>query len=224
MEYILSNIKKWEENFNKYCKLEEECIINFNKMNEIKNNLKKLLGNQRKDDIDFYKSIIDNSYYYLNNSIKIRKTKFLKDLNNILIQIDNFKQMDELNKSNFMSLMKDYERMAENIKYDEDNNTILRWVKKDMIKSLDKIENELNDTISYHLKIMISFNSYTIIETDFYCYDNMTDSNEIITDDNMSESQFSFSKKITKSTRNSITTIDNTLIGGKQIYNKEFDI
>ena len=40
----------------------------------------KLLGNQNEDDIIFYKSIIDNSYFYLTNSLKIRKFKIMKDI------------------------------------------------------------------------------------------------------------------------------------------------
>ena len=77
----MSNIKNcqlWESLFNTYNELDKDTVKNINKINEIKNNLTKLLGNQSKDDIHFYKSIIDNSHFYLDNSIKIRKTKFLR--------------------------------------------------------------------------------------------------------------------------------------------------
>jgi hypothetical protein len=61
MENTDKNILQWEEMFNKYCELELKCVNNINGILEIKNNLKKLLGNQKKDDILFYKSLIDNS-------------------------------------------------------------------------------------------------------------------------------------------------------------------
>ena len=81
MDNTDKNIINWEEKFNRYCDLETKCIANIAAISEIKNNLKKLLGNQKKDDIVFYKSLIDNSHFYLLSSLKIRKIKFLKDLN-----------------------------------------------------------------------------------------------------------------------------------------------
>jgi len=53
------------------------CASNINSIIEIKNNLKNLLGHQDKDDIIFYKSIINNSIFYLSDSLKIRKIKVL---------------------------------------------------------------------------------------------------------------------------------------------------
>ena len=169
MEKTDANILDWEEKFNKYTDFENKINLNINSMNEIKNNLKKLLGNQKKDDIVFYKSIIDNSYFYLVNSLKIRKMKFLKDLNYIWSQIDERKNMDEVNKSNFMALLKDYRKMSEDISQAKKNNTILTWVKDDKIENLQNFENEFKEIIDYHLNLIEFFHSIVQLEKTFYC-------------------------------------------------------
>jgi|LauGreDrversion4_2_1035121.scaffolds.fasta_scaffold324327_2 hypothetical protein len=169
MEKTDANILDWEEKFNKYTDFENKINLNINSMNEIKNNLKKLLGNQKKDDIVFYKSIIDNSYFYLVNSLKIRKMKFLKDLNYIWGQIDERKNMDEVNKSNFMALLKDYRKMSEDISQAKKNNTILTWVKDDKIENLQNFENEFKEIIDYHLNLIEFFHSIVQLEKTFYC-------------------------------------------------------
>ena len=169
MENTDKNILDWEEKFTSYCEFESKCIININSISEIKNNLKKLLGNQKKDDIIFYKSLIDNSYFYLSSSLKIRKIKFLKDLNYIWAKIDQRKQMDEVNKSNFMSLLKDYRKMAEDIVQARNNNTMLTWVKDDKIESLQELENEFKEIMDYHIKLIEFFSASIELEKAFYC-------------------------------------------------------
>lgn len=169
MDTTDKNILDWEDKFNKYCEHEAKCIINLNSISEIKNNLKKLLGNQKKDDILFYKSLIDNSHFYLSNSLKIRKVKFLKDLNYLWTQIDERKQMDEVNKSNFTSLLKDFRKMADDILQAKKNNTILTWVKDDKIESLQDLENDFNEIMNYHLKLIEFFSSSVELEKAFYC-------------------------------------------------------
>jgi hypothetical protein len=169
MENTDKNILDWEEKFNKYCEFETKCIDNIAMIIEIKNNLKKLLGNQKKDDIQFYRSLIDNSHFYLTSSIKIRKIKLLKDLNYIWAEIDDRKQMDEVNKINFIALLKDYRKMSEDIINAKKNNTMLTWVKDDKVENLADIEHEFNEIMEYHLKLMEYFSSSVEIEKAFYC-------------------------------------------------------
>jgi len=169
MEKTDANILDWEEKFNKYTDFENKINLNINSMNEIKNNLKKLLGNQKKDDIVFYKSIIDNSYFYLVNSLKIRKMKFLKDLNYIWGQIDERKNMDEVNKSNFMALIKDYRKISEDILSAKNNNTVLIWVKDDKVESLHELEEEFTEIMNYHIKLIEFFTASVDLEKAFYC-------------------------------------------------------
>ena len=165
----IKNSQLWESLYHEYCQLEKDSLKNIDHIGEIKNNLVKLLGNQKKDDITFYKSIIDNSHFYLNNSIKIRKAKFIKDLNSIWCQININKQMDDLTKSNFMTLLKDYEKMAKDIRYSRENNTILTWVKNDMIESLEMIESDMTEIMKYHLNILDYIYKMTELEKVFYC-------------------------------------------------------
>ncbi len=169
MENTDKNILDWEDKFNNYCELEIKCINNINSILEIKNNLKKLLGNQKKDDLIFYKSLIDNSHFYLSSSLKIRKIKLLKDLNYIWSQIDQRKQMDEVNKSNFMALLKDYRKMAEDIAQAKNNNTMLTWVKDDKVESLQDLENDFKEIMNYHTKLIQFFASSVELEKAFYC-------------------------------------------------------
>jgi hypothetical protein len=169
MENTDKNILEWEEKFTKYTDYENKCILNINGIAEIKNNLTKLLGNQKKDDILFYKSLIDNSHFYLTNSLKIRKMKFLKDLNYIWGQIDARKTMDEVNKSNFVALLKDYRKMADDILQAKKNNTILTWVKDDKVENLQDLENEFKEIMDYHMKLIEFFSSSVELEKAFYC-------------------------------------------------------
>jgi aspartate/tyrosine/aromatic aminotransferase len=106
----------WEESFNSYLENELKCTNKINLILEIKNNLTKLIGNQRKDDILFYKSIIDNSYYYYTKSLNVRKIKFIKDLSFIYTKLDDRKAFIELNKVNFSTLLKDFANSVDSIK------------------------------------------------------------------------------------------------------------
>jgi len=170
MENITRNITIWDKNFIKYCELEKQCLGDLNSISEIKNNLTKLLGNQKKDDIIFYKSMIDNSFFYLTNSLKIKKTKFVKDLNFIWKQINSRQQMDELNKTNFSAMLKDYERMSRDIINAKENNTILTWVKDDKIENLQILEKEFNEIMDYHIDMIDYLYKMVTLEKTFYCY------------------------------------------------------
>lgn len=169
MEYIEKNILEWEDKFNKYCELESKCINDINSISEIKNNLNKLLGKQKGDDILFYKSLIENTYFYLSNSLKIRKIKFLRDLNFLWEQIDERKHMDEVNKVNFGALLKDYRKMSEDIVIAKKNNTILTWVKDDKVETLENLENDFTEIMDYHIKLIEFFTSGVELEKAFYC-------------------------------------------------------
>jgi len=169
MNNVEENISKWEEEFNVYIETENKCNALINEISEIKNNLKKLLGSQKPDDVVFYKSLIDNSFFYLTNSLKIRKIKMTKDLNHIWNQLDNKKVIEELNKANFQTLMKDYRKMADDINQAKKNNTALTWVKDDRVESLHEIEKEMEEIMEYHLKLIQFFHSSVELEKIFYC-------------------------------------------------------
>ena len=162
-------IEEWENKLSTYLDKEIICITNINSILEIKNNLIKLLGNQKEDDIMFYKSLIENTYMYLTRSLKSRKIKLLNDLNFIWNRIEKHKKMSEVNKTNFNALVKDYRKSAEEILIAKQNNTILNWVKNDKIETLEEIKNDLNEIMSYHIRLIECFSVTVEHEKNFFC-------------------------------------------------------
>jgi len=169
MEQVEENIQNWTNIFDNYIEIEKKSLILLQSINEIKTNLKKLIGNQKKDDIIFYRSLVENSYFYLTNSLKIRKIKFLKDINHIYELLDKKKSLDELNKSNFTAFLKDYRKIADDINQTRKNSTELTWVKDDRIADLKEIEKDTNEIMNYHLNIITFFHDATELEKNFYC-------------------------------------------------------
>jgi hypothetical protein len=169
MDSVEENITKWDLTFNTYMNIESKCLILIKNISEIKTNLKKLIGNQKKDDIVFYRSLVENSFFYLTNSLKIRKIKFLKDINYVYNNIDKSKNLEELNKSNFASFLKDYRKLADDINQAKKNSTALTWVKDDQIESLHEIEKDMNEIMNYHLNLINFFFASVELEKIFYC-------------------------------------------------------
>jgi len=165
---IKRNINNWTDSINTYNRLAKECIESIENMNEMKDSFINKLGNQMEDDIIFYTSLINNSFFYLFNSIKIRRNKFIKDLNTIWYKDNTIKYIDNLNSSNLIILFKDYQKITDDIKYARENNTILTWVKNDMLDSTSELENEMNETLEYHNTIIKHFCEFVKIEVEFY--------------------------------------------------------
>ena len=169
MESIEKIINSWDKIFKDYQEAELKCTNYIHSILEIKNNLSKLIGNQRKDDILFYKSIIENSYYYLEKSLEVRKIKFIKDLNYIWHKIDDRKTLTELNNSNFTTLLKDFRKIVDDMYIAKLNNTSLSWVKDDTIISLEETYKEIDDILNYHLRLIGSFLNNVSNEYNFFC-------------------------------------------------------
>lgn len=169
MDSIEKIINSWDKIFKDYQEAEAKCNNHIHNILEIKNNLSKLIGNQRKDDILFYKSIIENSYYYLEKSLEVRKLKFIKDLNYIWHKIDDRKTLTELNNSNFATLLKDFRKVVDDMYIAKLNNTSLSWVKDDTIISLEETYKEIDDILNYHLRLIKSFQDSVMNEYSFFC-------------------------------------------------------
>jgi hypothetical protein len=152
-------IKTWNDLINKYFLLEEECNTNINLINDIRNYLKNNLTYLCKDDIVFYSSIIDNSYFYLINSLKINQIKFLKDLNKIYIHIsrnnknNSILKIINLNKSDINLIINSYIKLKTDVTNLKKTNTIFKWIKDD-IENLQQIEDDITETITYHIKLL----------------------------------------------------------------------
>ena len=162
-------IEEWELRLASYLDKETNCITNINSILEIKNNLIKLLGNQKKDDVLFYKSLIESTHFYLTKSLNMRKIKLLNDLNFIWNRIETYKKMSEVNKTNFNALVKDYRKCAEDIMIAKQHNTVLNWVKNDKIENLEEIKNDLNEIMSYHTRLIDCFLVTVEHEKNFFC-------------------------------------------------------
>lgn len=169
MDQVEDNISRWTQNFDTYMETEIKCLTSITSISEIKTNLKKLIGNQKKDDIVFYKSLVENSHFYLSNSLKIRKLKFLKDINYVYELLDKKKSLDELNKSNFSAFLKDYRKIADEINQAKKNSTELTWVKDDTIANLSEVEKDMNHFMEYHLNLINFFYESVELEKKFYC-------------------------------------------------------
>ena len=165
---IKQNLINWENSFNQYIEIDILCMQDLNSMSEIKNNLTTLLGNQKKDDILFYKSILDNSYFYLTNSIKIRILKFIKDLNIIWLKMTESKQIECLDKNTFSLLLKDYQKIADDINNKSKNKKIIRWIKDDKLELLQDLDKDMTELMTYHLNLLSYFKKYIELEKTFF--------------------------------------------------------
>jgi hypothetical protein len=157
----------WNNIFDQYINLDIKCSEYIDTIKEIKENLSTLLGDQKKDDIVFYRSIIDNSYFYLSSSIKTRKIKFLKDLNCIAKKININKEIDCINKSNYSFILKEYIKIQYSIDKNK-SNTILTWVKNNRIESLQEFEKDMTEAIKYHYELLINLSQFIELEKIFY--------------------------------------------------------
>lgn len=184
-------LDKWTNTFSDYLNIEIECNKKLAIINNIIVNLNKLLGNQKTDDLIFYISLINNSHYYLTHSLKILKIKFIKDLNGIwniisseslIFSQDSQKssktileepRFEVLNKLNFDRMIKEYKKKVDNIIIDKNNNSYnIKWVKNDKYENLSHFDNELNETLEYHTKLINQFKKVIDIETNFYNSEN----------------------------------------------------
>lgn len=163
----LNNILIWEDLYNNYNEYENICRQNIAAISSIKNDLESVLEYENKDDIIFYKSLVNNSLFYLSKSLNIRKMKFLNDLNMIWIMIDEKKQYYEITKNNFMDLLKEYKKIADDVILMHDNIKI-NWIKSDKLEHLKNIENYLYKILNFHLKLIKYLCLYSELEKNFY--------------------------------------------------------
>jgi len=181
---------KWNDLINIYFEIEEECISKINLINNIRNNLKKKLIYLNKDDILYYNCIIDNSYYYLKNSLKVNQIKFLKDLNNLLFKINknNIFKIITLTKTDINLIINSYVKLNNDIIELKKNNIEYKWIKEDIdnlqeISELSSgicscktsidflqqdIENNIDKTINYHIKLINFLLSIIKLNYDFF--------------------------------------------------------
>jgi hypothetical protein len=169
MDKVTTNITKWNLLFDNYLENEKICYDLLEHINNAKNNVNKLLGNHRNnDDTLFCNSIISNSLFYLSNSLKIIKIKFIKDINNILLSLNSNKKITELNKINFLFVINQYKNITDELnKHTTTNN--MSWIKNCKSEDIFDIEHELDEALKYHLKLIKFFMTQIELEKTFYC-------------------------------------------------------
>ena len=168
MEKVDENIKKWSEMFDRYIEIEANSTMLLTKINELKNNINKIIGKQNVDDVIFYKSMLENSYFYLSNSLKIRKIKFQKDITNIFNKIDTSNKFEDINKPNFILLMKDYKKVVDN-ESSKKQSSSLAWIKDEKLNNFNDIEKDMLETMNYHITLMTVMNCVIKVEQQYYC-------------------------------------------------------
>jgi len=162
---------EWTKQFDLYKQLEQSCITDIAAIGDIKHNLKRLIGTQEEDDFLFYKVIIDNSQYYLKNSLKIRTAKFIRDLNIIHHKINGIESMEILERPSFAAILKDYQILSREVCDSRAGVTTLNWVKSNDIKSLDAINTTIDKTLRYHISLIQQLSLLCKQEKMFYCGD-----------------------------------------------------
>jgi len=160
-------------------KLLSELIFMFN---EIKNILKRLINGakeyqhninineQESDDLLFYKSIILDSKKFFLTSHKIRKSKLIYDLNEIL-KMFNYPHMptvNEINKTTHNIIRKYYIKLAKEVKNNNDTADKPLWIKNNKLKYIETIKREMNRSFLYHLQINSYYRDCLINELSFF--------------------------------------------------------
>ena len=171
---IDAEIVEWLEQFKKYTEVESRCKAGIAELNSIKINLERLIGRQKKDDALFYQSIIENSYFFLENSLRIRRSKFIRDLLAISSLIENYKHIKinpkpvNIDNSSFTAITNDIKDIYEEIERAKRNSSTLSWVKDDQISTLQEIEKDMSETLTYHILLIEYFEKLVIHELNFY--------------------------------------------------------
>lgn len=171
---IDAEIVEWLEQFKKYTEVESRCKAGVAELNSIKINLERLIGRQKKDDALFYQSIIENSYFFLENSLRIRRSKFIRDLLAISSLIENYKHIKinpkpvNIDNSSFTAITNDIKDIYEEIERAKRNSSTLSWVKDDQISTLQEIEKDMSEALTYHIILIEYFEKLVIHELNFY--------------------------------------------------------
>jgi len=171
---IDAEIVEWLDQFKKYSELETRCRAGIAELNSIKINLERLIGRQKKDDALFYQSIIENSYFFLENSLRIRRSKFIRDMLAISSLIETYKHIKinpkpvNIDSSSFTAITNDIKDIYEEIERAKRNSSTLSWVKDDQISTLQEIEKDMSETLTYHTILMEYFEKLVYHELNFY--------------------------------------------------------
>ena len=167
-QIIADKIERWVALFDKYVEVDHDSHNCITQLNALKVNLNQLSGSQKKDDVQFYRSIIENSHFYLVSSLRVRRAKFLCDVSAIWNALRPGSSLVSADRNIFLALTRDIARGHEEIARAHRNCTTLSWVKKDQIDTLHDLEDDLEATLLYHNGLLAYFNTLAKLEFAYY--------------------------------------------------------
>ena len=165
---IAARVAEWVDLFDQYIAIDLASHGRVAQLNSLKVNLNQLIGSQKKDDVQFYRSIIENSHFYLSSSLRVRRAKFLCDISAIWGALRPGSALVSADRNIFLALTRDLTRGHETIVRAHQNCTTLSWVKRDQIDNLQEVEVDLGTTLRYHIELMTYFNALADLEFGYY--------------------------------------------------------
>jgi len=158
----------WVESFQTYTHYFNKCKELIDKLKIQKENLNEYIKNQDKDDLLFYKSMIDGVVHYYNSKLFIYKKKLFHDLTFIYKKLN-----DEVYKINcfedFKKLMTKYIKISQILENNKKNiSQTINWVKDDKLNCIKSIEEYIFKSLEYHNKLIKHLHDILQLESNFH--------------------------------------------------------
>ncbi len=128
---------------------------------------------QEKDDIYFYKGMIEDSYRYHIKSFDIKKKKAIFDLNEIL-ENSIFKKKGTplkvvtIDKKTIVLFEESFNKIRKHITDESKNKSKPVWIKDNHLERLENLTNEMIRIFKYHYEISLFFLESVLREIQFY--------------------------------------------------------
>jgi len=128
---------------------------------------------QDKDDIYFYKGMIEDSYKYHFKSYSIKKKKAIFDLNEILknsifIKKGTPLKVINIDKKTINLFEESFNKIRDLIKEESNKKTKPIWIKDNHLERLENLTNEMIRIFKYHYEISLFFFESILREIQFY--------------------------------------------------------
>ena len=126
-----------------------------------------------KDDIYFYKGMIEDSYNYHIKSYDIKNKKAIFDLNDIL-ENSIFKQKGtplkvvNIDRKTILLFEESFNKIIKQIQDESKNKSKPIWIKDNHLERLENLTNELIRIFKYHYEVSLFFLESVLREIQFY--------------------------------------------------------
>jgi hypothetical protein len=68
-----------------------------------------------------------------------------------------------------MLLMKDYRKVVDDYETSKKQSSLLAWIKDEKLNNFNDIENDMLETMNYHITLMTVMNAVIKVEEQYYC-------------------------------------------------------